>query len=227
VTEADLAVERAFRELIAARCPDHQVLGEEDGIGTSAGSARYRWIIDPIDGTTNFAHGLALFCVSIALEIDGRIEVGVVFDPIGEELYTAERGEGARLNGSPLSVSACSELIDALLCTGFPYSIQEDRAEQVRIFGAFLGQARAVRRLGSAALDLCYLAAGRFDGFWEEHLHPWDIAAASLIAEEAGARVTDYAGAPMRLTGRQIVVSNGRVHQAMLGVLREKAGLSG
>ena len=227
VTEADVEVERAFRRLIAGRFPDHQVLGEEDGIGTSPGSARHRWIVDPIDGTTNFAHGLALFCVSIALEIDGQVALGVVYDPIGEELYTAERGEGARLNGTRLAVSSCTALIDALLCTGFPYSIQEERGEQVRVFGAFLGHARAVRRLGSAALDLCYLAAGRFDGFWEERLHPWDIAAAALIAEEAGGRVTDYDGGPYELSGRHIVVSNGGVHEAMLAVIRQARGPAG
>lgn len=220
VTEADVSAERLFRDLIASRFPGHAVLGEEGGAG-SAGppGARCRWIVDPLDGTTNFAHGLAIFSVSIALEVDGQVELGVVYDPIGEELYTGERGMGARLNGERLRVSDGQDLIDALLCTGFPYSIREAQGRQVDVFAAFLGRARAVRRLGSAALDLCYVAAGRFDGFWEAHLHPWDMAAAGLIAAEAGARVSRYDDGPIDLFGGQIVASNGRVHAAMLSVI--------
>jgi myo-inositol-1(or 4)-monophosphatase len=220
VTQADVAAERLFRNLIAARFPAHGVLGEEGG-GDAAGGrgARCRWIVDPLDGTTNFAHGLALFSVSIALEVDGRVEIGVVYDPMAEELFTAELGGGARLNGQRLQVSDRRELIDALLCTGFPYSIRESKGRQVDVFGAFLGRARAVRRLGSAALDLCYVAAGRFDGFWEVQLQPWDMAAGALIAQEAGGRVTRYDNAPIDLTGGQIVASNGRVHDAMLAVI--------
>jgi len=220
VTAADLEVEREFRQLVATRFPSHVVLGEEQGAGTSAKGARYRWIIDPIDGTTNFAHGLALFCCSIALEVDGRVEVGAVYDPMAEELFTAERGIGAWLNGAPLRVSDCDQMVDALLCTGFPYSVREKRQQMVEVFGAFLGEAQGVRRLGSAALDLCYVAAGRFDGFWEEHLHPWDMAAAALIVEEAGGRVTNYADEPVDLFRGQIVASNGKVHEAMLQAIR-------
>jgi myo-inositol-1(or 4)-monophosphatase len=222
VTAADLEVERAFRALIASRFPSHVVLGEEEGVesGRPAGGA-HRWIIDPLDGTTNFAHGLALFCVSIALEIDGRLELGVVYDPIAEELFTAERGEGARLNGERLRVSSCARLLDALLCTGFPYSVIDDRESQIKVFAAFLGRARAVRRLGSAALDLCYVAAGRLDGFWEERLHPWDIAAGAVIVEEAGGRVTDFAGAPVELDAGQIVVSTPALHPAVLAVIAD------
>lgn len=220
VTAADVAAEREVRALVGRRFPEHLVLGEEQAHGGAASDrARCRWIVDPLDGTTNFAHGLALFCVSIALEIDGRVELGVVYDPIAEELFTAERGQGARLNGQRLEVTACQTLIDGLLCTGFPYSIRERRQRQVEVFSDFLGRARAVRRLGSAALDICYVAAGRFDGFWEEHLHPWDIAAAALIVEEAGGRVTDFAGGPVDLFGGQIVVSNGRLHHEMLAVI--------
>jgi myo-inositol-1(or 4)-monophosphatase len=218
VTVADLEAERTFRDRIGARFPTHVVLGEEAGGGAApAGGAR--WIIDPLDGTTNFAHGLGLFCVSIALELDGRVELGVVYDPVGEELYTAERGEGARLNGRPLHVSARASLIDALLCTGFPYAVRDGRARQVRVFEAFLGRARAVRRLGSAALDLCYVAAGRFDGFWEEELHAWDVAAGALIVAEAGGRVTGYDDQPLDLFGRHILATNGRLHPAMLEVI--------
>jgi myo-inositol-1(or 4)-monophosphatase len=219
VTEADLEGERLFRALIAERFPDHEVLGEESPSAGRPRSARCRWIIDPLDGTTNFAHGLALFCVSIALEVEGRIELGVVFDPSAGELFTAERGMGARLNGRELRVSDTSELIDGLLCTGFPYSIRERRASQVDVFSGLLGRARAVRRLGSAALDLCYVAAGRFDGFWEEQLHPWDIAAGALIVDEAGGRVTDYDNGPLDLFRGQIVASNGRLHHELTSVI--------
>lgn len=222
VTAADLAAERQFRDLIAGRFPAHAVLGEEAGATTlGAAGARCRWIIDPLDGTTNFAHGIALFCVSIALEIDGRVEVGVVYDPIARELFTAERGEGARLNGQPIRVSACQDLMDGLLCTGFPYTIRDARGSQVEVFSAFLGHARAVRRLGSAALDLSYVAAGRFDGFWELQLHAWDMAAGVLIIEEAGGRVTNYDGHPADLFGGQIVASNGLLHRRMLDVIHD------
>jgi myo-inositol-1(or 4)-monophosphatase len=221
VTTADLEVERDFRARIATAFPAHVVLGEE-GPEAGAGSpttGSHRWIVDPLDGTTNFAHGLALFCVSIALEIDGEVVLGVVYDPMGEELFTAERGEGARRNGARIEASGCSVLLDALLCTGFPYTVLDDRQSQVDLFGAFLGRARAVRRLGSAALDLCYVAAGRLDAFWEERLHPWDIAAGSLIAREAGAVVTDYSGAPVTFERGQIVAAAPGLHGPMLEVM--------
>lgn len=222
VTAADLAAEREFRASIARRFPDHSVLGEEQAAeAPSSSSTRCRWIIDPLDGTTNFAHGLALFCVSIALEVEGRIELGVVYDPVADELFTAERGAGARLNGRVIRVSGNATLLDGLLCTGFPYSIRERPQRQVEVFAAFLGRARAVRRLGSAALDICYVAAGRFDGFWELQLHPWDMAAGALIVSEAGGRVTNYAGQPIDLFGGQIVVSNGYLHEPMLAVIAE------
>jgi myo-inositol-1(or 4)-monophosphatase len=219
VTEADLTVEREFRARIASRFPSHVVLGEE-AADARPPEARCRWIIDPLDGTTNFAHGLGLFCVSIAFEIDGRVEIGVVYDPVGEELFVAERGKGARMNGRPLHVSTRRDLIDSLLCTGFPYAIRDGRRRQVQVFEAFLGRTRAVRRLGSAALDLCYVAAGRFDGFWEEELHAWDIAAGALIVQEAGGRVSGYDDRPHDLFGAHIVATNGQVHGEMLDVIR-------
>lgn len=218
VTAADLETERMFRGLIAGRFPSHVVLGEETPAGVAAESGGHRWIIDPVDGTTNFAHGLALFCVSIALEVDGRIELGVVYDPMAEELFTAERGVGAWLNGEPLHVSTRSALVDGLLCTGFPYSVR-DRPTKLEAFSAFLRAARGVRRLGSAALDLCYVAAGRLDGFWEIRLHPWDFAAGMLVVTEAGGAVTNYAGAPLKIEASEIVASNGVLHPAMLAVL--------
>src|SRR5712691_4092929 len=193
VTEVDVAVERMFRDLIARRFPDHQILAEEMG-GSATAPPGPCWVFDPIDGTTNYAHGLPIFCASLALEIDGSAQVAAVYDPNRKELFTAERGGGAFLNGRPLEVSAAATLVDAMLVTGFPYDVHRRIDEIVGLFGAFVGRARAVRRLGSAAIDLCYVAAGRMDGFWESDLKPWDIAGGSLIVQEAGGRVTDMAG---------------------------------
>jgi myo-inositol-1(or 4)-monophosphatase len=224
VSEIDIAVEREFRATIASRFPDHDVLGEEAGSGADgqkAGAARasHRWIIDPIDGTTNYVHGLALFCVSIALEIDGRLAVGVVYDPMADELFTAERGEGARLNGGRIHVTETAELGDALLCTGFPYSVREKPGHLIYGFAEFMRQSRAVRRLGSAALDLCYTAAGRFDAFYEESLQAWDIAAGALLVEEAGGRVTGTRGEPFTAHAGHVVASNGHLHGVVLSTL--------
>lgn len=219
VTAADLEAERAFRTLIAARFPTHDVLGEETPVDGVPSPVPFRWIVDPVDGTTNFAHGLAIFCVSIALEIDGRVELGVVFDPMAGELFTAERGGGARLNGAPIQASRCAMLVDAVLCTGFPYTIRDERRRQVEIFAAFLEEARAVRRLGSAALDLCYVACGRFDGYWEEKIHPWDVAAGALIVAEAGGRVSGVEGGPFDHHAGHLVASAGPLHQPMLDVI--------
>jgi myo-inositol-1(or 4)-monophosphatase len=219
VTAADLEAEREFRDLIAHEWPTHEVLGEEGTERPAVPDASCRWIIDPLDGTTNFAHGLALFCVSIALEINGQVELGVVYSALTDELFVAERGGGARLNGRPIHVSGQGQLSDALLVTGFPYTIREARGSQLQVFEAFLSRAQAVRRLGSAALDLCYVAAGRFDAFWEVQLHPWDFAAGALIAQEAGGRVTRYDGGQVDLFRGQIVASNGRLHTDILQVI--------
>lgn len=220
VTEVDLAVERMGRTLLAERFPDHRVLAEETANEATASSSPYCWIFDPLDGTTNYAHGLPIFCASLALECEGRIVVGAVYDPTRRELFTAERGGGARLNGLPITVSSATTLIEALLCTGFPYNVHETADEVLGLFGAFVRRARAVRRLGSAALDLCYVAAGRLDGFWEQRLHPWDTAAAALIVEEAGGRVTTFAGEPFAPREGTAVASNGRIHEDMLATIR-------
>ncbi len=227
VTEVDLECERMCRAVVAERFPGHDVLAEElsSGPGETARSS-YRWVFDPLDGTTNYAHGLPIFCASLALEIDGRAEVGAVYDPTRQELFTAERGVGAFLNGAPLRISATDALIDALLVTGFPYDVHRHVGDLVGLFGAFLGQARAVRRLGSAALDLCYVAAGRFEGFWEQHLKPWDVSAGALIVEEAGGRVTGMDGAPFDPGAAHLVASNGRVHDEMLAVIRDFRSIS-
>jgi myo-inositol-1(or 4)-monophosphatase len=224
VTEVDLAIERMCRTLVAERYPDHDVLGEEFGAPLADRTpARHCWIVDPIDGTTNFAHGLPIFCASVALEIDGRVDVAAVYDPTRDELFTAERGRGGWLNGGRLAVSANDRLVDALLVTGFPYTVREEGEEMLGLFGAFISKARAVRRLGSAALDVCYIAAGRMDGFWERGLGPWDVAAAALIVEEAGGRVSDLDGGPFVLRTGRLLASNGRVHDEMVATIASYA----
>ena len=220
VTEIDLACERMCREVLGARFPDHDILAEEQG-GAGARGASHRWVFDPLDGTTNFAHGVPVYCASLALEVEGEAVVGAVYDPSRDELFTAERGVGAWLNGRRLQVSATDTIIDALLVTGFPYDLMHDRDELLAIFGAFLARAQAVRRLGSAALDLCYVAAGRFDGFWERRLWPWDVAAGALLVSEAGGRVSLMDGGAYDLTAGQILATNGGVHEAMLAIIAE------
>jgi myo-inositol-1(or 4)-monophosphatase len=220
VTEVDVAIERSFREMVAARFPDHAVLGEEMG-GSAAPPAGPCWVFDPIDGTTNFAHGLPIFCSSLALEVDGVAQVAAVYDPTRRELFTAERGSGAFLNGRRLHVSDAAVLVDAVLVTGFPYDVHQRVDEIVGLFAAFVGRARAVRRLGSAAIDLCYVAAGRMDGFWESDLKAWDIAGGALIVEQAGGRVTDMSGAPFSSRAGRVLASNGVLHEPMLAVIRD------
>ncbi len=222
VTEVDIECERMCRAILAERFPDHDILAEEMSRDPQQPStSTHRWVYDPLDGTTNYAHGLPIFCSSLALQIDGRTVVGAIYDPTRAELFTAERGTGAFLNGQRLRVSAAAELIDALLVTGFPYDVHKHTADLVTMFGAFLGRARAVRRLGSAALDLCYVAAGRFDGYWEQHLWPWDVAAGALIVAEAGGTVTGMDGSDFDPAAAHLVASNGRVHTAMLTVISE------
>jgi len=219
VTEVDLAVERMFRALIAGRFPGHQILAEELG-GAAAVPPGPCWVFDPIDGTTNFAHGLPIFCASLALEIDGVAQIAAVYDPNRKELFTAERGGGAFLNGAPLRVSPAERLVDAMLVTGFPYDVHARVDEIVGLFAAFVGQARAVRRLGSAAIDLCYVAAGRLDGFWESDLKPWDIAGGALLVEEAGGRITGTDGTAFTSRGGHVLATNGHLHDDMLAVIR-------
>jgi myo-inositol-1(or 4)-monophosphatase len=217
VTIADRKSEELIVGGILARYPDHSILAEESG-ATQPG-APVQWIVDPLDGTTNFAHGYPFYCVSIGVEIHGELACGAVYDPVREELFTAARGQGAYCNGEPLQVSGVDALSRALLITGFPYNFREHVDTVVGQFRRFLVAGQAVRRGGSAALDLCYLAAGRLDGFWELYLQPWDTAAGKLILEEAGGRVTDFTGAPHSIYETQILASNGRLHAEMLGVL--------
>ena len=224
VTEVDIAVERMFRAMVAERFPDHVVLAEElGGLGPEAG--KYCWIFDPLDGTTNYAHGLPVFASSLALEIDGVVSVGAIYDPTRRELFTATLGGGAYLNGVPMRVSSVATLVDALLVTGFPYTVHQSRDQSldglVSLFSTFLSKAQAVRRLGSAALDLCYVAAGRMDGFWERHLKPWDVAAGALMLTEAGGTITAFDGSSFDVRRSQVMASNGHLHSALLDVVRD------
>ena len=221
VTEADLAAERLIIERINSYHPRHSVLAEESGASRLEGEPKseYLWIIDPLDGTTNFAHGYPCYCVSIALEHDGVIELGVIYDPTRDETFAAERGDGATLNGRRIRASEIDDLNRAMLCTGFPYDVR-DRGDFARHFSNFIMNAQAVRRDGSAALDLAYVACGRFDGFWEEGLRPWDVAAGVLLVEEAGGRVSHYDGTPFNVYTPPIVASNGLLHEEMMRVLR-------
>jgi len=221
VTESDLASERLIIDRIKTYYPRHAILAEESGASNPEDREtqnEWLWIIDPLDGTTNYAHGYPCFCVSMGLEHNGRMEVGVVYDPMRDEMFTAERGAGASLNGRRIQVSAVRHLAGALLCTGFPYDVRE-RSEFARHFANFIMNAQGVRRDGAAALDLAYVACGRFDGFWEEGLKPWDVAAGALLVEEAGGRVSNYAGGPLSIYVPPIVASNGLLHEQMMHVL--------
>ena len=223
VTEADLATERFIIERIKSHYPRHAILAEEsDASGIKhEGQSDLKWVIDPLDGTTNYAHGYPTFCVSIALEREGRIELGVIYDPMRDEMFAAERDEGATLNGRRIHVSEIDDLNSAMLCTGFPYNVRE-MGDFARHFYNFIMHAQAVRRDGSAALDLAYVACGRFDGFWEEGLRPWDVAAGVILIEEAGGRVSYYDGSPFNIYTPPILASNGLVHEAMMRVLKMK-----
>jgi myo-inositol-1(or 4)-monophosphatase len=222
VTEMDQRAEAEILGRLRATFPDDAILSEESG--AASGRSGRRWIVDPLDGTTNYAHGLPLFGVSIGLEIERRMELGVVYDPGRDELFVAERGRGATLNEAPVHVSTTPSLGESLLTTGFPYNIQHTADTNLPEYAAFSVRARAVRRLGSAILDLAYVACGRFDAFWELQLGAWDVAAGSVLVEEAGGVVTGIDGGPLDVDAPTLVASNGRVHQAVLDVLREVRG---
>ena len=218
VTEVDEEAERVIREELLGAFPSHGMLAEEGG--RKAGKEDASWIVDPLDGTTNYAHGLPVFAISIALERGGEVVLGVVHDPMRDETFVARRGGGATLNGEPIRVSETEEPIRALIATGLPYD-RERMPEALRLFGRFAALSRGMRRLGAAALDLCYVACGRLDGYYERGIWPWDVAAGELILGEAGGMVTDYRGNALDLAGREVVASNGRLHPAMIGLTGE------
>lgn len=223
VTEADLASEKLIIERIRSYYPRHAILAEESGASdqdsANQNTSEWKWIIDPLDGTTNYAHGYPCFCVSIGVERAGKLELGVIYDPLRNEMFAAERGQGASLNNRSIHVSEVGELGRAMLCTGFPYNVRE-RPNFARDFSNFTMNAQAVRRDGSAALDLAYIACGRFDGFWEDGLNPWDVGAGVLLIEEAGGRVTNYEGASLDIYSPRVLASNGLIHESMMQVLR-------
>ena len=222
VTEVDRACEDSILETLRARFAGHDIVTEErliDQIGS-----RHVWFVDPLDGTTNYAHGLPVFGVSIALEAERRIILGVVYDPSRDELFVAERGRGATLGDAPIRVSASASLGESLLTTGFPYNIRDTRDTNLPEYAAFSVRARAVRRLGSAVLDLAYVACGRFDAFWELRLGAWDVAAGSLLVEEAGGMITGIDGGPLDVDAPTLVASNGLVHHDVLRVLKDVRG---
>ena len=213
VTIADRQSEALIRQRIASLWPSHDILGEENGL-VDTGS-EYRWYVDPLDGTTNFAHGFPVFCISMALEHKGERIAGVVYDPTRDELFAAEKGSGAFLNGQPMQVSRTKELAECLVATGFP-SRKRHKNPNIYFYHQLTLRTHGVRRAGSAALDLCYVASGRLDGFWEFNLNPWDTAAGVLIVQEAGGRVTDFAGAAFNIDSRETLATNGLVHGALM-----------
>jgi myo-inositol-1(or 4)-monophosphatase len=220
VTEMDFASEKLIIDTIRRDFPEAEILAEEEGV--LGAHSESRWIIDPLDGTTNYAHGYPVFCVSIGYETVGEVVFGVIYDPTREELFSAEKGLGATLNGKPIHVSDTSELGKSLLCTGFPYDIRHDPLNNIDCFSEMVLHAQAIRRDGSAALNLCYTAMGRFDGFWELKLKPWDMAAGALIVREAGGEVSLIGPGQFDIYKQEVLATNGRIHQAMQDVL-EKA----
>jgi myo-inositol-1(or 4)-monophosphatase len=217
VTEVDLESERLIIETILARHPDHTILAEEGGLHAPGGVVR--WIIDPLDGTTNYIHGFPVFSISIAAEADGRIVAGAVLDPIRDELFAAARGKGATLNGEQIRVTSKGDFARSLILTGFPFKAQHYLEDFITVFRDLLPAVSGLRRCGSAAIDLSYVACGRADGFWEFGLSPWDIAAGSLIVEEAGGRVTDVELGTRQLETGNVLASNGLIHEALHGVI--------
>jgi myo-inositol-1(or 4)-monophosphatase len=223
VTDADTHSEQAIVEAIGRAFPDHEILAEERG--QAGGRSPYKWIIDPLDGTTNFAHGFPAYAVSIGVEYRGRCVLGVVFDPTRRELFVAEADGGATLNGAPIRVSRTSKLDAALLVTGFAYDIRVSKQNNLDHFANFALRAQGMRRMGAAAIDLCYVACGRFDGFWELKLNPWDTAAGSLMVTEAGGRMSDFKGGGFSIYGVELVASNGMIHDEMVEVLNRPSVL--
>ena len=223
VSNIDLEAEKVITGLIKEHYPQHQILAEEGGLDRTESS--YKWIIDPLDGTTNYIHGFPFFSVSIGLEFEGSIIAGVVYDPVRNQLFYGEKGKGAFLNGTPLHVSESAELNQSLLVTGFSYDFRESPDPNFDYFYHFSRSAQAVRRTGSAALDLCYIAAGYLDGFWESNLSPWDVAAGKLLVEEAKGQLSGFQGEDYSIYSKNILATNGHLHAQMIKILRKKPSL--
>jgi myo-inositol-1(or 4)-monophosphatase len=219
VTEADLQSEKTIIQLIQKTFPKHQILSEEQGL-QDIPQHSIKWIIDPLDGTINFAHGFPMYNVSIGVEYQGICVIGVIYDPNKSELFLGQQGRGASLNGKPIHVSATPKLAEALLVTGFPYDVHTATDNNLKECCAFTLRARGMRRTGTAALDLCYIACGRLDGFWELQLKPWDTAAGKVIVEEAGGKITNYLGEPYSIYGNTLIATNSHIHQEMIEVLQ-------
>ncbi len=222
VTEVDQMSEDKIIAVIREHFPDHSIISEE--VGELKKDSDYEWIIDPIDGTVNFAHGIPICCVSIALTYKGDLQLGAVFNPMMNELFFAEKGKGATLNGIPIGVSKKTDFKKACLVTGFPYKWPETHEHPIKVFERFVMEGLPIRRLGSAAIDLCWVACGRFDGFWEYNLSSWDVAAGYLIVLEAGGKVTNFQGSPYDVFNRETLATNGFIHQAMLDAIHNKRG---
>jgi myo-inositol-1(or 4)-monophosphatase len=218
VTEVDKQAEAAIIQIISRHFPGHTILSEEAGLLEQ--HSDYVWLVDPIDGTVNFAHGIPLCCVSIALSYKGILQLGAVYNPMLNELFFGARGRGATLNGKPISVSRKEDFSRACLVTGFPYKMPEHGDHPLKVFERAIMRGLPVRRLGSAAIDLCWVACGRFDGFWEYNLSPWDIAAGYLIVEEAGGRISDFDGRPYDVFDKQTLATNGLIHEPMMAMIR-------
>ncbi|MBQ8843223.1 MAG: inositol monophosphatase [Elusimicrobiaceae bacterium] len=222
VTKADVACQKAILKIIQKNFPHHDFLAEEDGLKNTGSD--YKWVIDPIDGTTNFAHGMPHFSISVALAYKNDIILGGVYDVCMDEMFLARKGKGATLNGKKIKVSSVKKLENALLVTGFPYVRENRMKELLNRFENFILSCHDIRRLGSAALDMCWVAAGRFDGYWEDCLNPWDISAGKLILEEAGGKVTDYQNkkwTKLEHFGRQTLASNGKIHREMFDIIKK------
>jgi myo-inositol-1(or 4)-monophosphatase len=219
VTEVDNSSDKKIIEIIKSEYPDHTIISEE--CGTLDKDSNFKWIIDPIDGTINFAHSIPICCVSIGIEKDKKIIMGAVYNPIDGELFFAEKGKGSFLNDNPIKVTNEKDLDMSLLVTGFPYALSKTSDKPVNVFRSFLKRDIPIRRLGSAALDMCWTACGRFDGFWEFNLNSWDMAGGLIILEEAGAKVSDFKGGEFSVYGKEILATNGLIHDEMIKVIQE------
>ena len=220
VTEVDILAEKKIIEIIKVSYPDHTIISEE--VGELIKVSDYQWLIDPIDGTVNFAHSIPICCVSIGLLYKTELILGAVYNPMMNELFFAEKGKGATLNGKPISVSLKSNFKKACLVTGFPYAWPDSYEHPIKVFERFILEGLPIRRLGSAALDLCWVACGRFDGFWEYNLSSWDVAAGYLIVQEAGGRITNFEGERYNVFEKQTLATNGRIHAEMLSIIRKR-----